>query len=80
MSKNKKALENALAETITGTLSYNGQRCTALKLLFVPRKHCDGFVKALRIKIGIDLSVTQNSSLSYILPPSNNYSPLSGEN
>jgi len=32
-------------ECITGTLSYNGQRCTALKLLFVHDKIVDEFVK-----------------------------------
>ena len=32
-------------ECITGTLSYNGQRCTALKLLFVHEKVVDEFVK-----------------------------------
>lgn len=28
-----------LDEIITGSLSYNGQRCTALKIIFVPRGH-----------------------------------------
>ena len=32
-------------ECITGTLSYNGQRCTALKLLFVHSSIVDEFVK-----------------------------------
>ena len=32
-------------ECITGTLSYNGQRCTALKLLFVHESIVDEFVK-----------------------------------
>jgi len=32
-------------ECITGTLSYNGQRCTALKLLFIHEKIVDEFVK-----------------------------------
>lgn len=32
-------------ECITGTLSYNGQRCTALKLLFIHEKIADEFVK-----------------------------------
>ena len=32
-------------ECITGTLSYNGQRCTALKLLFVHTSIVDEFVK-----------------------------------
>ena len=45
------AMENALKETLIGTLSYNGQRCTALKILFVPRKHCDSFVQELVKKV-----------------------------
>eukprot|EP00965_Chrysotila_dentata_P055804 1850690-Pleurochrysis_carterae.AAC.1 len=28
-------LDSAVAECVTGSLSYNGQRCTALKLMFV---------------------------------------------
>jgi glyceraldehyde-3-phosphate dehydrogenase (NADP+) len=40
-------LENALAETIAGTLSYNGQRCTALKILFVPSQCAADFVDLL---------------------------------
>lgn len=49
--ENSKVLEGALTETVTGTLSYNGQRCTALKLLFAPKKYCDAFAKALVKKV-----------------------------
>lgn len=49
--KQGSALENALTETITGTLSYNGQRCTALKLLFVPEKYADAFTEAFVSKV-----------------------------
>ncbi|WP_324272430.1 aldehyde dehydrogenase family protein, partial [Pseudomonas aeruginosa] len=28
-------LDNAVNEAVTGALSFNGQRCTALKILFV---------------------------------------------
>lgn len=49
--KNREVLDNALAETVTGTLSFNGQRCTALKLLFVPKKHSDAFVNAFVKKV-----------------------------
>jgi glyceraldehyde-3-phosphate dehydrogenase (NADP+) len=49
--KNGNALENALTETITGTLSYNGQRCTALKLLFVPKEFGDAFTEAFVEKV-----------------------------
>ncbi|GKY96744.1 hypothetical protein MPSEU_000633900 [Mayamaea pseudoterrestris] len=40
-------LNNALNEAITGSLSYNGQRCTALKLHYVPSAHAETFVEAL---------------------------------
>ena len=33
--KSNALLETVLNEAVTGTTSYNGQRCTALKLLFV---------------------------------------------
>lgn len=38
-------LDNAVNECVTGTLSFNGQRCTALKILFVHRKILDVFIK-----------------------------------
>lgn len=50
-SKAKNALDSSLKEAITGTLSYNGQRCTALKLLFVPTKHADTFVQQFVKKV-----------------------------
>ncbi|WP_263263749.1 NADP-dependent glyceraldehyde-3-phosphate dehydrogenase [Pseudomonas sp. RIT-PI-S] len=37
-------LENAVNECITGTLSFNGQRCTALKILFVHQSIADAFL------------------------------------
>ena len=40
-------LENAVAECVMGTLSFNGQRCTALKILFVHRSILDVFIKKL---------------------------------
>jgi glyceraldehyde-3-phosphate dehydrogenase (NADP+) len=40
-------LDNAISECITGTLSFNGQRCTALKILFVHRSILDVFIKRL---------------------------------
>ncbi len=40
-------LDNAVAECITGTLSFNGQRCTALKILFVHRSILAVFIKKL---------------------------------
>lgn len=35
---------NAVSECITGSLSFNGQRCTALKILFVHKSIIDAFV------------------------------------
>ena len=40
-------LDNAVTECLTGTLSFNGQRCTALKILFVHRSILDAFIKKL---------------------------------
>ncbi|MCZ7649334.1 MAG: NADP-dependent glyceraldehyde-3-phosphate dehydrogenase [Planctomycetota bacterium] len=37
----------AVEHCVTGALSYNGQRCTALKLLFVHRSRAEEFVAAL---------------------------------
>jgi glyceraldehyde-3-phosphate dehydrogenase (NADP+) len=38
-------LELAVQECVLGTLSYNGQRCTALKILFVHRQVVDAFLE-----------------------------------
>jgi glyceraldehyde-3-phosphate dehydrogenase (NADP+) len=43
----KALLDHALKEAIIGSLSFNGQRCTALKLHFVPKAHADTLVPAL---------------------------------
>jgi len=40
-------LDLAVSECVTGALSFNGQRCTALKLLFVERSIADRFVARL---------------------------------
>jgi glyceraldehyde-3-phosphate dehydrogenase (NADP+) len=37
-------LKNAVAECITGSLSFNGQRCTALKILFVHKSILSEFI------------------------------------
>ena len=39
-------LDVTVRECVTGTLSYNGQRCTALKILFVHRSLAERFLKA----------------------------------
>jgi len=38
-------INNAIDECLKGTLSYNGQRCTALKILFVQKSISNEFVK-----------------------------------
>lgn len=38
-------IDNAVNECITGSLSFNGQRCTALKILFVHRSILDSFLE-----------------------------------
>jgi len=38
-------IDNAVSECITGSLSFNGQRCTALKILFVHKSVLDSFVQ-----------------------------------
>src|SRR5260221_1930669 len=40
-------LDNAVSECILGSLSFNGQRCTALKILFVHKSVVDEFLKKL---------------------------------
>jgi glyceraldehyde-3-phosphate dehydrogenase (NADP+) len=40
-------LDTAIPEILTGCLSFNGQRCTALKILFVHASRADEFVKRL---------------------------------
>jgi glyceraldehyde-3-phosphate dehydrogenase (NADP+) len=38
-------LDTAVAECLAGSLSFNGQRCTALKILFVHKEIVDVFIK-----------------------------------
>ncbi|MBD0258034.1 MAG: aldehyde dehydrogenase family protein, partial [Cytophagales bacterium] len=44
-------LELAVKESILGTLSFNGQRCTAIKILFVHRAVADPFLQRLSQEI-----------------------------
>ncbi len=41
----------AVQETVLGALSFNGQRCTALKIIFVHRSLADEFLKELSIAV-----------------------------
>ncbi|MDF2875280.1 MAG: gapN 2 [Sporomusa sp.] len=45
------ALDQVVEETIAGSLSYNGQRCTALKILFVHNRIIDEFLKRFSDKV-----------------------------
>ena len=45
-------LENAVHECLLGALSYNGQRCTALKIIFVHAAIADTFIKKFSEAIG----------------------------
>jgi len=44
-------IDNAVAECVTGSLSFNGQRCTALKIIFVHRDVVDDFIEKFRAQI-----------------------------
>ena len=44
-------LENAVSECITGSLSFNGQRCTALKILFVHNDIVDEFIRLFNARV-----------------------------
>jgi glyceraldehyde-3-phosphate dehydrogenase (NADP+) len=45
-------LDNAVEECISGSLSYNGQRCTALKIIFVHESIVDEFNKRYIERLG----------------------------
>jgi glyceraldehyde-3-phosphate dehydrogenase (NADP+) len=44
-------LKLAVQETVLGSLSFNGQRCTALKIVFVHRSIADAFVQQLSAEV-----------------------------
>lgn len=46
-------LDNAVSESITGSLSFNGQRCTALKILFVHEDVVDSFLQKFEQKLAL---------------------------
>jgi glyceraldehyde-3-phosphate dehydrogenase (NADP+) len=45
-------IENAVKECVLGALSYNGQRCTALKMLFVHEEIVDAFITKFNDAVG----------------------------
>ncbi|WP_026463896.1 NADP-dependent glyceraldehyde-3-phosphate dehydrogenase [Adhaeribacter aquaticus] len=44
-------LDLAVSETVLGALSFNGQRCTAIKIVFVHKQIADAFLKKLAIAV-----------------------------
>ncbi|OLS63077.1 NADP-dependent glyceraldehyde-3-phosphate dehydrogenase [Pseudomonas putida] len=44
-------LDNAVNEALTGALSFNGQRCTALKILFVHEQVVEAFLEKFQVKL-----------------------------
>lgn len=44
-------VDNAVSECITGSLSFNGQRCTALKILFVHKSILESFVTKFNAEV-----------------------------
>lgn len=46
-------LDNAVSEAITGALSFNGQRCTALKILFVHEDVLEPFLDKFCAKLAV---------------------------
>lgn len=44
-------LDNAVSEALTGALSFNGQRCTALKILFVHEAVVQRFIEQFNAKL-----------------------------
>src|ERR1700712_1998365 len=44
-------LDNAVNEAVTGSLSFNGQRCTALKILFVHEDVVESFIEKFNAKL-----------------------------
>eukprot|EP00815_Leptocylindrus_aporus_P011001 CAMPEP_0116074754 /NCGR_PEP_ID=MMETSP0322-20121206/16205_1 /TAXON_ID=163516 /ORGANISM="Leptocylindrus danicus var. apora, Strain B651" /LENGTH=585 /DNA_ID=CAMNT_0003564637 /DNA_START=39 /DNA_END=1796 /DNA_ORIENTATION=- len=71
---NEEKLNSAVKQAVTGAFSYNGQRCTALKIMFVPRKYSDvfaeKFVKAVEdLNVGLPWKKSfENGKYSMITP------------
>ena len=44
-------LDLAVSEAVLGSLSFNGQRCTALKIIFVHKSIADQFVQKFSVAV-----------------------------
>lgn len=65
-------LDVAVSECITGSLSFNGQRCTALKLLMVHRSIVDTFIEKFKAevkKLKVGMPWTDGVSLTPLPEP-----------
>lgn len=72
-------LENTVNECVTGALSYNGQRCTALKILFVHENILDKFLGLFSKKIdALSLGLPWNDPAITPLPEPHKSEYLSG--
>ncbi len=60
-------LEDTVNECVKGALTYNGQRCTALKILYIPISRADEFVERLSDKVS-NLSIGMPWENSNITP------------
>jgi glyceraldehyde-3-phosphate dehydrogenase (NADP+) len=70
-------LKLAASECVKGSLSFNGQRCTALKVLFVHRSVADDFARLVKQEVeslkcgnpwdeGVKITPIEPSSISYM--------------
>ena len=67
------SLQNALDQAIVGSLSYNGQRCTALKLHMVPTEYGKIFAEKLverveAMSVGLPWQLHANGKYSAVTP------------
>ena len=70
---NTSLLETALDEAILGALSFNGQRCTAIKLMLAPSAHADTLAQKLTERVeaqtvGLPWQTWENGAYSQITP------------
>ncbi|GAX10728.1 glyceraldehyde-3-phosphate dehydrogenase (NADP+) [Fistulifera solaris] len=80
-SEKEALLDNALNEIVLGSLSFNGQRCTALKLIFVPHASAESFAlqlakKVEALRVGLPW---QNHAEDSAQPLLSNITPLPNE-
>jgi glyceraldehyde-3-phosphate dehydrogenase (NADP+) len=66
-------LSSSLDQAVVGSLSFNGQRCTALKLHYVPQQHAERFVNELvqrvdALHVGLADDVFDDGKQSQVTP------------